>query len=373
MSLGRILLAILGVGILMMVHEYGHYVAARRFGMRVEVFSVGFGPTIWKKKPKGSDTTFQIGIIPFLAYVKIAGMNPFEPIAKDDKGSYANASLWGRIVTIAGGPMANYVLAVVLFFAGFMASGRLVPDETVIAMEPMAGSPAMAAGVLSGDQILSVGGNKPHSFEQIIEQLGAHAGEVVDLEVLRAGQVVHVKPVVGSQGANKGRIGVGLSFPKQRKMDMKETTWRSLADPPRVIYANVRMIGRVVSGREKNPEVGGVVRIVKEGSKAIAGGFAYALEFFAVISAGLVAINLLPIPALDGGRLMFLFYEAIARKRANEKVEAIMHSVALLMFLALFVVITINDLRPDPTPKPLPSSAPAPSYAPPLPPPTPSN
>lgn len=358
MSLGRILLAIVGVGLLMVVHEFGHFIAARRFGMRVETFSIGFGPTLWKKKPEGSDTTFQIAIIPFLAYVKIAGMNPFEEIKADDKGSYANASLWGRMVTIAGGPLANYIFAVVLIFAAFMASGRMVPDESVIAVEPEPGSPALLAGMATGDQIIAVNGAPAHSFVEIISMLGEHPGEAVDIEVDRNGERLHFKPVVGATGDTKGKIRVKLSHPKQRLMGMQETLWRSFKVPPMVIYENIRMLGRAVSFKE-TPKVGGVVRIVKEGSKAIAGGVADAFEFFAVISAGLVAINLLPIPALDGGRLMFLFYEAIARKRANEKVEAQIHGVALLMFLALFVVITINDLMPDKAPTPLPAATPA--------------
>jgi regulator of sigma E protease len=347
MSLGSILLAILGVGILMMVHEYGHYLAARRFGMRVETFSIGFGPTLWKKKPKGSDTTFQIAIIPFLAYVKIAGMNPFEPTEKDDKGSYANASLWARIVTIAGGPLANYVFAAVLCFVAFIANGRMVPDKdaTGVVADPIATSPASVAGMVKGDVILTVNGTTVRSANDIIAQVSAHPGEVVDIEVLRAGERVHVKPVIGSEGEKKGRIGVSLSHPL-RHMAMTETLWQSFLMPPEVIYDNFRTLARVISGREKNAAVHGLPGIVSEGAKSIQEGFSTGVFFFAAISAALVAINMLPIPALDGGRLMFLLYEAVARKRANEKVETVMHGVALMMLIALSVVITINDLRP---------------------------
>jgi regulator of sigma E protease len=345
MSLAQVLLAIIGVGILMVVHEFGHYLAARRFGMRVETFSIGFGPTIWKKKPEGSPTTYQIAIIPFLAYVKIAGMNPFEPVAADDKGSYANASLLGRIVTIAGGPLANYIFAVFLTFFGLLADGRLVADEVSMRVEPKhetagAAGPALQAGMLNNDRILRINGQEIRNWDDLKRNVGSHVGENVDIELERDGKTLHLNPRVGADGESKGKI---LVAPITRVMDMKETAWMSFIIPPKFIYDNLRAIGRAISFQEK-PKLGGPVRIVSEVSKAIALGLGPTLQFLGIISAGLVAINLLPIPALDGGRLVFLFYEAISRKRANEKVEAKIHAVALLMFLALFVIITINDI-----------------------------
>src|ERR1700683_919034 len=105
MPIAGILIAILGLAVLMVVHEGGHFLAARRFGMRVVRFSIGFGPTLWKHKPKASPTVYQVALIPFLAYVQIAGMNPYEESDPKDPGSYANAGLWARIVTIAAGAL----------------------------------------------------------------------------------------------------------------------------------------------------------------------------------------------------------------------------------------------------------------------------
>src|SRR5215468_844476 len=130
MSVASYFLAALGLAILMVVHEGGHYLAARRFGMRVVKFSIGFGPTLWRHQPKGSPTVYQIAIIPFLAYVQIAGMNPYEDNDPKDPESYMNASLWGRIVTIAAGPLTNYLFASVLFFIGFMVAGKPVTEQT---------------------------------------------------------------------------------------------------------------------------------------------------------------------------------------------------------------------------------------------------
>ena len=131
MSWLGILLAILGLALLMVIHESGHHFVARAFGMRVLRFSIGFGPALWRHQPKDSPTVYQVALIPFLAYVQIAGMNPFEEADPDDRGSYANASLTARISTVVAGPLANYFFASVLFFAAFILGGEPIASTTV--------------------------------------------------------------------------------------------------------------------------------------------------------------------------------------------------------------------------------------------------
>src|SRR5262252_8340086 len=132
MSLVAIVLAVLGLALLMVIHEGGHHFIARAFGIRVLRFSIGFGPVLWRHQPRGSATVYQVALIPFLAYVQVAGMNPFEEVDPDDKTSYANASLTARIATIFAGPLANYVFASVLFFAAFMIGGEVVPSNSTV-------------------------------------------------------------------------------------------------------------------------------------------------------------------------------------------------------------------------------------------------
>src|SRR3954471_1241215 len=172
MSVAYPLIAILGLAVLMVVHEGGHYLAARRFGMRVTKFSIGFGPTLWKHRPKGSPTTFQIAIVPFLAYVQIAGLNPYEEIDPKDPESYANASLWARIVTIAAGPLANYLFASVLMFFGFLLGGNPIVDETRMGVNTAAEGPAATAGVQSGDRIVSVEGESIRDWDHLKKVVG---------------------------------------------------------------------------------------------------------------------------------------------------------------------------------------------------------
>src|ERR1700723_3412533 len=148
----------LGLALLMVVHETGHLLAARKFGMRVVKFSIGFGPVLYRQQPVGSSTVYQIAIIPFLAYVQIAGMNPYEDIDPKDPGSYANASLWARVCTIAAGPLANYFFASVLMFFGFLRGGNLIVDDVSMKVNVSAEGPAHAADMGDGDKVLLVNG-----------------------------------------------------------------------------------------------------------------------------------------------------------------------------------------------------------------------
>lgn len=340
MSTARILLAILGLAVLMIVHEAGHYFAARKFGMRVLRFSIGFGPTIYKHQPAGSPTVYQIGIIPFLAYVQIAGMNPWEENDPKDKGSYANASLIGRIVTIAAGPLANYLFASIFIFASYMIGGKHFVDESSTRVEIIPNGPAAQADLATGDKVIAVNDKKVNSWEELRKEISAHPGEKVDLTIERAGQVVHRFPTPGAKGGDSaGRIQV-RPIAQNIKVTAREAAWLSLRDPPLIIASLVKGLTNV-----KMDDLSGPVGIVKETAKAIEDGPASALFFLGALSAYLCGFNLLPFPALDGGRLLFLGFEAASRRKPDAKVEAQIHAVGLIMLLALLVVVSFrNDL-----------------------------
>lgn len=344
MSVASYLLAILGLAVLMVVHEGGHYLAARRFGMRVTKFSIGFGPTLWKHRPKGSPTTYQIAIIPFLAYVQIAGMNPYEESDPKDPGSYANASLWGRIVTIAGGPLANYLFASVLMFAGFMLGGHTVVDDVSMKVSVAPEGPAAKAGMVHGDRIVAVNGERIADWEQLKRAVGPHAGEAIDVEIDREGQTLHLSPTPGTDGERKGKIMVGPEY-KVVPVGVGQAALLSVKEPPKVVYRLVVGLARMISGKEK-PELSGPVGIVRETAGAVRSGAGDALKLLGMLSAYLGGFNLLPFPALDGGRLLFLGFEAASRRRADAKVEAKVHAIGLLMFLTLIAFVTYTEIIP---------------------------
>src|SRR5262245_38574794 len=185
---------ILGLALLMVVHEAGHLLAARAFGMRVLRFSIGFGPPLFRYQAKGSETVYQVAVIPFLAYVQIAGMNPFEEIDPDDKGSYANGSLVGRISAIVAGPLANYVFASVFFFGSLIIGGKAVPSMNVNVHD----GPAKKAGIRNGDLIVSAAGSPVNDFEELRRRIVASPNKPIEIGLLRKDQkhTLRVTPVL---------------------------------------------------------------------------------------------------------------------------------------------------------------------------------
>src|SRR4051812_36377053 len=331
-----ILFGILGLGVLMVVHEGGHYLAARAFKMRVTRFSIGFGPALFRHTPKDSPTTYQIAIIPFLAYVQIAGMNPLEDIDPKDEGSYANASLVGRITTIVAGPLANYLFASVLFFASIIIGGQLVPT-TKINVQP--NSAAEAGQMKTGDKVVEVAGQPINEWDQMRSLIAASPNKPVDIGVEREGSVLHLTVTPATIANGEGRIGVESVY-YSRPAKMREALVYAVREPAEVVIGTMVGLGQMLTGKQK-PDLAGPVAIVRETAKAAGGGPARFFGILGLISAYLGAFNLLPIPALDGGRLMFLAYEATTRRRPDPKVEAQVHAVGLLMMLALVLFVTI--------------------------------
>jgi regulator of sigma E protease len=339
LTLVSILVSVLGLALLMIVHEGGHYFAARWFGMRVLRFSIGFGPTIWKRKAKDGPTVYQVAALPFMAYVQIAGMNPYEEIDPNDRESYANASLWARAVTIAAGPLTNYFFASVLIFFGLILGGKEVADETSLHVVVEAG-PAQVAGIVTGDRILEVNGVALHRWDDLRKAVSAHPGETIQVTVEHDGAVTQ-RPVTPDR--DRGLIHVTPPL-RHEPVGFAEAAKMSIVAPPLFVYENVRAIGRVIAGKEKL-QVSGPVGIVKETARQAKFGVGALLPFLGMLSAYLGAFNLLPFPALDGGRLLFLGAEAISRRRPDAKVEAHIHAIGLVMLLTLILFVTYSDFR----------------------------
>lgn len=341
MSWHHILIGILGLALLMVVHEGGHLLAARAFGMRVIKFSIGFGPALWRHQPKGSETVYQVALIPFLAYVQIAGMNPLEEVDPEDKGSYANASLIGRISTIFAGPLANYLFASVLFFAALTIGGQQVPTTRV---EVMPGGAAQAAKMKTGDKVVSVDGKPISKWDEMRDLILASPNKPLDLGIIRDGKPMTVR-VTPEPKAEKGGGQIGVqSLHETAPIGIREAAVASVVTPARVVEQLVVSLARIITGKEK-AQLAGPVGIVKETSKAAAASWTGYLWLLGVLSAYLGGFNLVPFPALDGGRLMFLGYEAVTRRRPNARVEAHIHAVGLLMLLALIAVVSVFDIR----------------------------
>lgn len=336
-----ILLAIVGLSVLVIVHESGHYLVARACGMRVIRFSIGIGPALLSYRPKGSDTVFQLSALPLLAYVQIAGMNPAEQLEPDDPGSYANKKPWQRFLTVAAGPIANYLAAVVIIFAAGLLGWPTLSPELVIG-PPVEGTPAAQAGLRRGDRIVAVEGRRVRKWEDVVRLTSPRAGQVTRYTIARGRRRVeyHITPRAMD---GKGRIGVGPNRVFVQ-LSLGDAALQAVVMPVELTWEQLKGLGELV--RERSTEnVIGPPGMVKELSRALKDSILIFLPMMAVLSVSLGVINLLPFPALDGGRIVFIVYEMVIRRRVNERVEAAVHMVGIFVLLAVLLLLTVRDVR----------------------------
>lgn len=338
-----ILLAVLGISVLVIVHEGGHYLAARAFGMRVLRFSIGFGPTIAKFQLRGNPTVFQIGLIPFLAYVQIAGMNPAEENDPTDPELYPNQGVLARFLTIFAGPFANYLIASVLVFTlavmGHHVENRPHEPMTVDTVQP--GSPAEEAGIRTGDVIVQANDKPVRHVVDLIEITAPRAKQPTTYVVTRGGKTLEPFTVVPMDDNGRGVIGI---IPQMRNdpMPIGRALTYAVAYPYELTLHQLEGFGHMFKQGSTEGVVGpvGMVKIVATRT----GNFVQLANILILISVALGMFNLLPLPALDGGRLVFLGYEIITRKRANERVENMVHTVGLVLLVCLIALVTLRDV-----------------------------
>lgn len=348
----NILLAILGISVLVLLHEAGHYFSARAFGMRVLRFSVGFGPTIAKWQPEGSPTVFQIGLIPFLAYVQIAGMNPAEENDPDDPTLYPNKGVFARFFTIFAGPFANYMVASLLVL-GFALSGYRLESPPPKPLEPMIveqvqpGSPAAKAGVKAGDVVVEANGKPIRHVLDLIEITGPRAGKSTAYVIERAGKRIAPVTVTPDNVDGTGRIGIVAKQAERietrgEPMPIAEAIGYSIRLPFELTMEQLVGLTHMVKKRSTEGFVGpvGMVKIVASTTHSPV-PFA---RMMILITVALGMFNLFPLPALDGGRLVFLAYEIVTKKRANERIETMVHTVGLVFLLCMIALVTLRDV-----------------------------
>ncbi|WP_181234245.1 M50 family metallopeptidase [Enhygromyxa salina] len=350
-------LAILALSVLIIIHEFGHFACAKLGGMHVDRFSViGIGPVILKLFTwKG--TEFVISAIPFGAYVHIVGMEP-EEYALDEEGNlppppsgyrnFRDSPLWARLLAIAGGPIANYLAAMLLVIAVFASVGLKEPIGVQVS-DFRVGSPAAAAGLEVGDEILAVDGvdvRGPDARAQVIELTLARLGETVDVTVEREGEELSFPIALNSEApamqADLAEIGSYVPM-NPGKAVVLGVEW-----PFTQTARQLKGLWSLISGKAE-AKVGGPVAIAKAIKGSADRGAVDLIMFSALISTVLGMFNLLPLPALDGGRLIFLFYELVARRPPNKLLEERIHMGGMIALLALIGWATVNDVRPETT------------------------
>jgi regulator of sigma E protease len=341
----QILAAIFGLSLLVTLHEGGHYLFARVFGMRVLRFSIGFGPVLASYRPKNSPTLFTLCAVPFLAYVQVAGTNPAEEPDPSDPELYANKGLWPRIWVNLGGPLANYLTASLLVFGLAITGIRSeVPLSPMVIASVEPSSAAAKAGLQVGDTVLEANGHAIKNVQELAEITGARAGQATNYVVERAGKRLAPISITPDTRGDRGVIGVNA------RSDVKyepQPLWRAavlaIETPVVLTAANLAGMADLVKRRSTEGVMGpvGITKLMVK--QADEGLYAY-VWILVMISVALGYFNLLPLPGLDGGKLIFLAYELVTRKRADERVEAIVHGVGLLMLVGVIALVTLRDV-----------------------------
>jgi regulator of sigma E protease len=335
-----VLAAVLGVSLLIVIHEAGHFLVARAFGMKVERFSVGFGKVLFSVKRGG--TEFAVSALPLGGYVKIVGMAPGEDVDPADPTLYANQAAWRRFLAILAGPGMNYLSALLLAALLLSGPGLLMPDPAAAVGRVEKDSPAERAGLRNGDRVLSMAARPVATWDDLLAVIQSHPGQEIPVVVER-GEGASAERVT-LQLTPRLESGVGRAGFRPHLLPVTAPGAAALREALHQTdeFAGLQLsaFGKLFSGG-KGTKVGGPVAIVQESLLAFQeGGVAFA-NFLWKISVVLAVLNLLPFPGLDGSRLVFLAYEVVSRRRVNARVENAIHAVGMVALFALLIGVTL--------------------------------
>lgn len=332
-----LLAAVLVFGLLIAIHEAGHFLVARWAGMRVDRFSIGFGPPI--ATFRRGETEWRIGLLPIGGYVAIAGMNPSdEGCPPGDPASFQNKPAWKRLLVMVAGPAMNYVLAWVMLVGLFLA-GAAQPDLSRAEVgELMPGMPAAEAGLRAGDRIRAVGPTEVEDFRALARAVGENAGKPIALLVERDGRPLEVTVTPNDEGL------IGIRPPE---MLVRYGPLEAIRQATAVtVVGSLAIIDGLVSLLRGEAQGGlvGPVGIATEVARQAERGMRWLVGISINISIALGFFNLLPIPALDGGRAAFVLVEMIRRKPMDARAEAWVHLIGFIFLVGLILVVTVGDV-----------------------------
>jgi regulator of sigma E protease len=346
------------LGPLVFIHEFGHYAAGRWFGVKADEFSVGFGREIAGFTDRRG-TRWKFGWLPLGGYVKFAGdMNPasqptaewLELPAAERAKTFQAKPLWQRAIIVAAGPAINLALAV-LILAGFaLVYGQSTTPPVV--GEVVAGSAGAKAGLRSGDRIVEIGGKRIERFDDLRIYAAMRPNEAVSVAIVRDGRPTDLPLTIGTlvvkdrlgNEQRVGQIGIGPSAPVWSPVGVLEAPVVGVRRTGEIIGMMVDTIAQIVTGRRSVKEMGGPLRIAQVSGEQLALGWPEFVSLLALISINLGFINLLPVPVLDGGHLMFYAVEAVRRRPASPRAMEWAFRGGLAAILALMVLVTFNDL-----------------------------
>ncbi len=358
MTILYVLLALLLLGILVFVHEGGHFLAARMTGIPVREFSIGFGPKITERKSRKYDTNFVIRAIPAGGYCAFYGEDDPDSEKKNDLRCMNRYPVWKRALTVLMGPGMNFILAFVVAFGFYLAAGELTDVQygRAVIAEVVSGGPAMEAGLQPGDIIQTVNGgaasgideagNSP--FSKAISSFREEDG-AVRLTVIRGEEEIGFEVIPRYSEDLKG-MAIGVTYQTEAEyvyspVSMGRAARLGFAYCKEAGSAILKALKQLVTTGEGLEDTGGPIRIIQIVSEETReyGSEAY-FNLLILISVNLGLMNLLPIPGLDGSRLLFLLYEGIFRRPVNRRLEAYIHLAGFALIMMLFVLLTYRDI-----------------------------
>ncbi|MBW2516735.1 MAG: RIP metalloprotease RseP [Deltaproteobacteria bacterium] len=341
---------IIVLGVLIFFHEFGHFLIARLFGVGVEKFSLGFGPRLIGKKIGRTD--YRISAIPLGGYVKMVGEEPDAEVSPQDLSiSFTHKHVLKRMGIVAAGPIFNILLAVLIFFGIFWVSGAMILKPSV--GEVREGSPAFAAGLKAGDVITAIDGLSVSDWENMTEIIGASNGKTLEIAVRRedTDKVFRVTPELFPSknlfGEDIQRYIIGISASGDvytRDLNLFQALVESLKQTYTIVELMVIIIGKLITGDISADTIGGPIMIAKMAGDQAKAGIGNLIFFIALISVNLAIINLVPIPILDGGHLLFFLIELIKGRPVHLKVREVAQQIGLFIILLLVILVFYNDI-----------------------------
>ena len=353
MVLTTVVSFIVVLGILVFFHEFGHFMVAKWSGIRVEEFAIGMGPRVLGTEY--GETFYSIRAFPLGGFCKLTGEMPMDEEmdeeekevyleAKENNNCFFQKSVWKRIAVVIMGPIMNFLLAALLFALIFGMYGQPVDtqDQAVIG-RVLPQQPAYQAGVKEGDQVLAVDGQPVESWNDLATEINKHPEEEINLRIKRDNEVINIAltPKYDKQ-SGRGLIGI-TPIVERQKVGFLRSVWLGIKQTGMYIYAIAAGLLQMITG-QMSADVSGPVAIAKMVGRASKTGLLRVLELAALISVNLGFMNLLPIPALDGGRLVFLGVEVVRGKAVDPETEGQAHMVGFVLLILLLLVVTFKDL-----------------------------
>jgi regulator of sigma E protease len=349
--------------VVVFIHEMGHYLVGRWCGIGVDAFSIGFGPEIAGFNDRHG-TRWKLCLVPLGGYVKFVG-DMSATSAPDPEGmeeltdeqrkvAFHTQALWKRAATVFAGPLFNFLLTIAVFTVLFATYGRYVAEPMVAKVQP--DSPAAAAGFMPGDRFVSVNGVKVETFGDVQRLVSPNAGETLRFVVRRDGKDVALTATPRTTEetdalGNKIKVGVigvvndqAMGQPHVVSYGPVEAFGQATVETWRIIGRTGDFLSRFAVGREDKCQLGGPVKIADMAGKAAQLGFEWLIQLVALLSVGIGVLNLLPIPPLDGGHLLFYALEAVFRRPVSEKIVEIVYKAGLLAVLLFMVFVFWNDI-----------------------------